>query len=135
MGRFRNITGKGISVLILALSVKMALLACVPASQQTTVEPETPPAAVHDPSQKVRLSNAINHKVTASAASRSITAGGRNMRLSPALPGFYQKRAYEAVWIDDNGNPRQADQLVEAVKASYYEGLSQEQTGLPRKIR
>ncbi len=130
MGRFRNITGKGISVLILALSVKMALLACVPASQQTTVEPETPPAAVYDPSQKVRLSNAINHKVTASAASRSITAGGRNMRLSPALPGFYQKRAYEAVWIDDNGNPRQADELVEAVKASYYEGLNPEDYGL-----
>lgn len=131
MGRFWNITGKGISVLILVLSVKLALLACVPASQQTaTVEPETPPAAVHDPSQKVRLSNAINQKVTASAASRSITAGGKNMRLSPALPGFYQKRAYEAVWIDDNGNPRQADQLVEAVKASYYEGLNPEDYGL-----
>lgn len=130
MGRFQNITGKGISVLILALSVKLALLACVPASQQTTVEPETPPAAVHDPSQKERLSGAINQKVTASAAARSITAGGRNMRLSPALPGFYQKRAYEAVWIDDNGKPRQADELVEAVKASYYEGLNPEDYGL-----
>jgi murein L,D-transpeptidase YcbB/YkuD len=131
MGRFRNITGKGISVLILALSVKLALLACVPASQQTaTVEPETPPTAVHDPSRKERLSGAINQKVTASAAARSITAGGRNMRLSPALPAFYQKRAYEAVWIDDNGNPRQADELVEAVKAGYYEGLNPEDYGL-----
>lgn len=131
MGRFRIIAGKGIFVFILALSVKLALLACVPAGQKTaTVDHEIPPAAAPDPSEKERLSGAINQKVATSAAARSITVSGRNMRLSPALPAFYQKRSYEAVWIDDNGKPRQTDELIEAVKASYYEGLNPEDYGL-----
>lgn len=130
MGRFRNITGKGISVLILAFSVKVALLACAPAGQNTVTEPEIPAADTHVPTNREQLANAINRKVTTSAAARSITVSGGNMRLSPTLPAFYQKRAYEAVWIDENGSPRQAEELIEAVKAGYYEGLKPEDYGL-----
>ena len=131
MGRFRNITGKGIFVLILALSINGLFLACAPSGQKTSTE-DLQDTAVATPSPHDRnyLTNAINQKVTSSTAARSITVSGTNMRLSPALPAFYQKRSYEAVWIDENGNPRQADELVEAIKASYYEGLNPEDYGL-----
>ncbi|MCC6713356.1 MAG: hypothetical protein IT344_08325, partial [Candidatus Dadabacteria bacterium] len=101
MGRFRNITGKGISVLILAFSVKVALLACAPAGQNTVTEPEIPAADTHVPTNREQLANAINRKVTTSAAARRITVSGGTMRLSPTLPAVYQNRAYEAVWLDE----------------------------------
>lgn len=131
MGRFRNITGKGIFVLILALSINGVFLACAPSGQKTSTEDlQDTAVATPAPHDRNYLTNAINQKVTSSAAARSITVSGTNMRLSPALPAFYQKHSYEAVWIDGNGNPRQADELVEAIKASYYEGLNPEDYGL-----
>ncbi|MCL4246104.1 MAG: hypothetical protein KJ002_13400, partial [Candidatus Dadabacteria bacterium] len=122
--------GKGIFALILALSINGVFLACAPSGQKTATEDlQDAPAATPIPHRNY-LTNAINQKVADSAAARSITVSGGNMRLSPALPAFYQKRAYEAVWIDENGSPRQAEELIEAVKAGYYEGLDPEDYGL-----
>lgn len=129
MGKFRS-AGKGIFALILALSINGVFLACAPSGQKTATEDlQDAPAATPIPHRNY-LTNAINQKVADSAAARSITVSGGNMRLSPALPAFYQKRAYEAVWIDENGSPRQAEELIEAVKAGYYEGLDPEDYGL-----
>ncbi|HUU45124.1 MAG TPA: L,D-transpeptidase family protein [Acidobacteriota bacterium] len=69
------------------------------------------------------LGDRIRRRIEASGAARQIAADGQLIYAADALPMFYERRAFEPVWIT-NGRPSAAvDSLMEALGRAEDEGL------------
>ena len=70
------------------------------------------------------LQELLRGRIEASGIPPAIMVGEEMIYASIALPVFYEKRAYNLAWSDENGPTSLADSLVLAIEGAYDEGLN-----------